>query len=72
MISNSTEKVEYLNRLAVQSRAITSEIAEICFYMRGSITWDQAWRLTSKQKDIIRKLIKDNIDRTEKSGMPLL
>lgn len=56
----------------MDSRAITKDIAEICWYMRGSITWDQAWRLTHKQKQVISQVIKDNIERTEKTGLALL
>lgn len=56
----------------METRAITKEVVDICWYMRGSITWDQAWRLTARQKEIISKLIKDNIERTEKHGIALL
>ncbi len=58
--------------MAIESRAIIREIADICWYMRGSVTWDQAWRLTDKQRIEISKVIKDNIERTEKLGIPLL
>lgn len=58
--------------MSIASKAIIKEVAEICWYMRGSITWDQAWNLTPKQKEVIRKVIRGNIERTEKTGMPLL
>ena len=57
--------------MATQSRAITEEVADICWYMRGGITWDQAWRLTIIDKQAISKTIKNNIERTEKTGIPL-
>ena len=52
--------------------AIIREVTEICWYMRGGITWDQAWRLTYPEKTQIFKIIKENIERTEKTGIPLL
>jgi len=62
-LSLSSEEIpKFLDEMAIDSRAITKEVAEICFYMNGSITWDQAWNLTSKQKTIIRKIIKDNME----------
>jgi len=70
--SNPEEVVEILEDMSIASKAITKEMAEICWYMRGSINWDQAWRLTPNQKEVIRKVIKDNIERTEKTRMPLL
>ena len=72
MKSNPEETGELLQDMTIASKAITKEVAEICWYMRGSITWDQAWRLTPKQKEVIRRVIKDNIERTEKTRMPLL
>lgn len=67
------EEIEFfLAELATDAKAITKEVANICWYMRGSVNWDQAWRLTPQQREAIVKLIKSNIERTEKSGMALL
>ncbi len=62
----------FLAEMAIESRAITQEVADICWYMRGSITWDQAWRLTQNERTAISKTIKDNVERTQKTGIALL
>ena len=72
MRSSPDEIVEYFAELSFESRAIEKEVTDICWYMRGSVSWDQAWRLTNRQRDVIAKIIKNNIERTEKLGMPLL
>lgn len=72
MKSNPSEVEELLQDMAIASKAITREVVDICWYMRGSINWDQAWQLTTKQKEVIRKVIRENIERTEKTRMPLL
>ena len=51
---------------------MTKDVAELCWYMRGSITWDQAWRLSPMQRGEIMKVINQNIENTEKSGLPLV
>lgn len=48
------------------------EIYRICWAMRGSITIDQAWRLTNKERKLIGKIIKENVELTEKTHLPLL
>lgn len=63
---------ELLDGMAKDSRAIIKEMAEICWYMRGSVTWDQALSLTYKEKQAISQVIKENIERTEKTGLALL
>jgi hypothetical protein len=38
--------------------------------MRGSISIDEAYYLSSEDREIITNLIKDNLETTKKSGMP--
>lgn len=61
-----------LNQYESESKALTKQVVEICWYMRGSVTWDQAWNLSPNQRKVIYDLINDNIDRTKKANMPLL
>lgn len=73
LLGMKPEEIEsYLAELAFAAKAITKEVADICWYMRGSINWDQAWRLSSRHRKIIINLIKRNVERTEKTGLPLL
>lgn len=38
--------------------------------MRGSISLDEAFMLTYEDRQLISKLIEENIKTTEKTGMP--
>lgn len=58
--------------MATASKAILREVAEICWYMRGSVTWEEAMRLTHVEKQVISNFIKENIERGEKAGVPLI
>jgi len=40
--------------------------------MRGSVGWSEAWSLDPLSIAVIEKLIKDNVDRTSKTGLPLI
>lgn len=73
LLNSDPEEIQaLLDNMAIESKAIFKEVADICWYMRGGVTYDQAMRLTHRERQIMAKLIKDNIERTEKSGMPLL
>lgn len=73
LLDSDPEEVEELFLdMATNSKALTDEVVNICWYMRGSVNWDQAWNLTNKQRERISKLIKKNIERTEKTGISLL
>ena len=38
--------------------------------MRGGITYDEAMALSFNEREIINKIIKGNIETTQKSGLP--
>lgn len=38
--------------------------------MRGSISMDDAFYLTYEDREIISKIVEDNLETTKKSGLP--
>ena len=64
------EIVEYLNSLDKESKAIKKDLLKMCWYMRGGLTYDEAFNLSSQERDIINDIIKDNLETTKKSKMP--
>jgi hypothetical protein len=62
----------FLQSLVDEQTALLKQLDEIGFYMRGGITRDQAMRLTFRERENIMKLIKENIERTHKTGIALL
>ena len=72
MISDESQIVEYFQELEAESRAIEKQIFEICWYMRGGITLEEAWTLSFDQRSTIMDIINDNIERTKNSGIALM
>ncbi len=65
-----TEIQDYFSKLDAQSKALREEALRLCWYMRGGLTYDDAMLLSLFEREIISKLIKDNLEVTKKSGMP--
>lgn len=42
----------------------------MCWYMRGGLSYNEAMELGVMEREIIGKIIKDNLDTTKKSKMP--
>ena len=40
------------------------------WYMRGSISLDEAFMLSSEDRQLIGDIIKENMETTKKSGLP--
>ena len=53
-----------------EARAVREDALKMCWYMRGGLTYDEAMNLGYQERDIISKLIKENLDTTKKSGLP--
>jgi hypothetical protein len=67
---SNEEIVELLDTLEKESKALKKEILSMCWYMRGSITYDDSMMLSYDDRKIISKIIEENLETTEKSGLP--
>lgn len=70
MTLSNEQVVEYLNSLDKESKAIKKDLLKMCWYMRGGLTYDEAFNLSNQERDIINDIIKDNLETTKKSKMP--
>lgn len=70
MTLSNEEIVEMLDQMDRESKAIKEEVIKICWYMRGGINLDQAMRLSRDEREIVAKLIKDNLETTKNTKLP--
>ncbi len=53
-----------------QQKEIKHDLLKICWYMRGGVTLEEAYSLSYEDKEIIGKIIKENLNTTKESGLP--
>ena len=70
MTLSNEEIVALLESMERQSKALRDDMLRICWYMRGSISYDDAMMLTQQDRELIGKIIKDNMETTQKTKMP--
>lgn len=46
------------------------ELMKLAWYMRGAISMEDAFYLTFEDREIIGKIVEDNLETTKKSGLP--
>ena len=61
---------KYIDRCEKDAKAIKEEILRLCWWMRGSISYDDAMLLSEQERTIINKIINENMETTKKSGLP--
>ena len=64
------DMLDYFDQLEKQSKAIKEEVLKLCWYMRGSISYNEGMMLSPDERTMISKIVKDNLETTKKSGMP--
>lgn len=62
--------VSELDEMEKESKAMRDNTLRICWYMRGAISYDEAMLLSAVDRELLRNLIKENLETTQKSGMP--
>jgi hypothetical protein len=70
LILNNEEVIAWLDSLERDSKALKREIMQLCWYMRGSVSYTEAMEMSPSERETIVKLVKDNLETAKKSGMP--
>ena len=52
------------------TKAIKEELLRLCWYMRGGLNYTESHLLTSEERDIINKIVQDNLKITKEQGIP--
>lgn len=70
MTLSNDEIVDLLEKMEKQSKAFRDDTIRICWYMRGGISYEDAMMLSHVDRELIGKLIKENLETTQKTRMP--
>lgn len=70
MSLSNPEIVELIEQFDNQTKAIRNNILEMCWHMRGSISYEDGMLLSFTDREIIGKIIKDHMETTEKTRLP--
>jgi hypothetical protein len=70
LTATNEQVVGLLNQYEKESKAIKEELLKLCWFMRGGISYDEAFLLSSQEREIIGKIIEDNMETTKRSGLP--
>ena len=62
--------VKLLESYDNESKALKEEALRFCWYMRGGVTYTEAMNLSKIERELIAKIIEDNMEVTKKSGLP--
>ena len=66
----SDEIVTLLNDYDTEAKAFKKKILELCWWMRGGITYAEIMQISVNDIALINEIIESNLETTKKSGLP--
>lgn len=51
-------------------KELKQDLFKICWFMRGGVTYQESLLLSNEDREIISKIIKENLETTKKTGLP--
>jgi hypothetical protein len=69
--SNEADIIDNLDKMEKECKKLTSELLKLIWYMRGSISYSEAYHLTLFEREAISKIIQENMDTSKKIGYPI-
>jgi hypothetical protein len=65
-----SEIEKLIEQFEKETKAIRSDILEMCWHMRGAISYEEGMLLSASDRETINNIIKGHIETTQKSGLP--
>lgn len=62
--------VKTLKDMENNTKQVRLDLLKICWYMRGGVTYSEASAMSPQEREIVGKLVKENLDTTKKTGQP--
>jgi len=50
-------------------KKIKSNILQMCWHMRGGVTYEEAMNMSITERNLIAKIIEDHLETTKKTGL---
>lgn len=70
-MSLTIEEIDQLTQsMEEETKALKAELYRFCWFMRGGLSVTESYDLSIEDKEIISKLIKDNIETTKETKLP--
>ena len=64
------EILKEVENLDKESKALKADLMKMCWYMRGGISFDDAFAMSVEERQIVADIVKENLETTKKSGLP--
>jgi hypothetical protein len=61
---------EVVKGMEEESKALKRDLYKMCWYMRGSLSFEEAYHLDIQDRTIISEIIESNLETTKETQLP--
>jgi hypothetical protein len=61
---------ELVKEMEADTKALKKDLFRMCWFMRGSLTFEEAFQLDFENREIISKIIDSNLETTKETKLP--
>jgi len=70
--ASQEEVLNIINQMGEETKALSDDLLKMVWYMRGGISYTEAYSLTNHERKCIAKIIENNIEITKESGIAII
>ena len=70
MLNSDQEIQELIKGMDREVKDIKEDLFSLSWYMRGGITFSELYNMGIQEREIIGKIIKENLETTRRTGLP--
>lgn len=70
MLNSDQEIQELIKGMDKEVKDIKEDLFRLSWYMRGGITFSELYNMGIQEREIIGKIIKENLETTRRTGLP--
>jgi hypothetical protein len=70
--ASEEEILDAIKQMGEECKTITNDLLKMIWFMRGSISYTEAFSLSFYERQCIAKIIEGNIELTKESGLPII
>jgi len=71
LLSLSPDEIHLLiKQMEEEADSIKSSALKFSWYMRGGVSYEDILNMSSKEREVISKIVEDNLETTKKTQLP--
>ena len=71
LLTSTPEQIEkIISDMDNEVKSLKQDLLKMCWFMRGGVTYEEIVNMSGPEREMMGKLIKENLETAKKTGQP--